>query len=169
MRATRSNYWIIAITLFALVGQGLLTNDSLMIPMAHANMAQQTVPSDRHASDDLANDNLAQQALSAQTDAATNTTAALPHKTMKNCHENVANMVNDVDEPISASLPQTSCCNGAGFCSLDCHHCLTISLIANLIDMQLPMSKIPIHSTPITMVVNRVSIAFPPAFRPPIA
>jgi len=40
MRAKQSNYWIIIITLFALVGQGLLTNDSLMVPMAHAEMAQ---------------------------------------------------------------------------------------------------------------------------------
>jgi hypothetical protein len=118
MRATLSNYWIIAMTLLALVGQGSLT------------------------------------------------TAAMPKKATKNCHDN---MVNDVNEPISASAPQTSCCDSSGFCSLDCHHCLTISLVANLIDIQLPMASTPIHSTSITMVVNRVSIAFPPAFRPPIA
>ncbi len=161
MRATLSNYWIIAMTLLALVGQGLLTNDSFMVPMAHAKMAQQTAPSDRHAHDDLA-----QQSMSVKTDRATNTTAAMPQKATKNCHDN---MVNDVNDPISASAPQTSCCDGSGFCSLDCHHCLTISLVANLIDIQLPMASTPIHSTSITMVVNRVSIAFPPAFRPPIA
>ncbi|AZG75040.1 hypothetical protein [Shewanella livingstonensis] len=125
----------------------MLTNDSLMVPTAHANMAQQS--------------------LSVTTDSATNTPSS--HKDMKNCHDNVDNLVNNVNNTVTASLPQTGCCDDAGFCSLDCHHCLTISLVANLIDMQLTMSNTPINSTPITMVVNRVSIAFPPAFRPPIA
>ena len=148
MRAKQSNYWIIAITLFALVGQGLLTNDSLMVPMAHAEMAQ---------------------TMSAQTDKTTNTTSAMSHKAMKNCHDDMQNAVNDVDEPIATKLPQNSCCNGSGFCSLDCNHCLTISFTANLIDIPLATTNIPVYSAPLAMVVNHVSIAFPPAFRPPIA
>jgi len=90
MRAKQSNYWIIIITLFALVGQGLLTNDSLMVPMAHAEMAQK---------------------MSANTD--TNTTTTMIHGAMKNCHD-MPSAVNNVDESIAASLPQTSCCNGSG-------------------------------------------------------
>ncbi|KVX01990.1 CopL family metal-binding regulatory protein [Shewanella frigidimarina] len=148
MRAKQSNYWIIVITLFALVGQGLLTNDSLMVPMAHAEMTQ---------------------ALSSQTDKITNTTSTMSHKAMKNCHDNMQNTVNDVDEPIAAKLPQNSCCNGSGFCSLDCNHCLTISFTANLIDIPLVTTHIPVYSAPLAMAVSRVSIAFPPAFRPPIA
>ncbi|MGI2112808.1 CopL family metal-binding regulatory protein [Shewanella frigidimarina] len=148
MRAKQSNYWIIVITLFALVGQGLLTNDSLMVPMAHAEMTQ---------------------ALSAQTDKITNTTSTMSHKAMKNCHDNMQNIVNDMDEPIAAKLPQNSCCNGSGFCSLDCNHCLTISFTANLIDIPLVTTHIPVYSAPLAMAVSRVSIAFPPAFRPPIA
>ncbi len=145
MRAKQSNYWIIIITLFALVGQGLLTNDSLMVPMAHAEMAQK---------------------MSANTD--NTTTAMTMHGAMKNCHD-MPSAVNNVDESIAASLPQTSCCNGSGVCSPDCNHCLTISFTANLIDMPLAMLNIPVYPAPLAMVVNRVSIAFPPAFRPPIA
>lgn len=148
MRATLSNFWIITITLFALVGQGLMTNDSLMVPMSHVEMAQ---------------------TISTQTDKTTDTTSAITHKAMTDCHDNVPNIVNGVDESSNTPVPQTSCCNGSGFCSIDCNHCLTISLVANLIDIQLPITNIPIFSAPITMVVNRVSIAFPPAFRPPIA
>ncbi|QDE29708.1 MULTISPECIES: hypothetical protein [Shewanella] len=149
MKAKLSNYWIITITLFALVGQGLLTNDSLMVPMANAQMTQLT--------------------MSTQTDDATDTTVSMSHKAMINCHDNVSNIVNNIDESVTSSLPKASCCNGSGFCSIDCNHCLTISLVANLIDIQLPITNIPLFSAPITMVVNRVSIAFPPAFRPPIA
>jgi hypothetical protein len=166
MRATLSNYWIIAITLFALVGQGVLINDSFMVPMAHAKMVQQTVPSNMLANNDLDGDKLAHQTMSAQTDRASNTTAAMPQKATKNCHDN---MVNDVNEPIRASAPQTSCCDGSGLCSLDCHHCLTISFTANLIDIQLALTNVPVNATQITMLVNHFSIAFPPAFRPPIA
>ncbi|MGX9460703.1 hypothetical protein ACWXWU_05590 [Shewanella sp. A14] len=147
MRVKLSKYWIIAITLFALVGQGLMTNDSLMVPMSHAEMTPQTISTN--------NDSHHQTAMS--------------HQSMKNCHDNMPNIISDVDEAITASLPQSSCCNGSGFCSLDCNHCLTISFTANLIDVQLPITHIPVYSAPTTMIANHISIAFPPAFRPPIA
>ena len=149
MRATLSNYWIITITLFALVGQGLITNDSLMVPMAHAQMTQEKI--------------------SAQTNTATDATLPMPHKAMTDCHDNAPNLLNNVDESNNTPPPKTGCCNGSGFCSIDCNHCLTISLVANLIDIQQPMINIPIFPAPISMVVNRISIAFQPAFRPPIA
>jgi len=168
MRATLSNYWVIAMTLFALVGQGVLTNDSFMVPMAHAKMVQQTAPLNMLANHDLDGDKLAHDTMSAQTQGLTSSTTATPHQAMKNCHDNMP-IANDVDQPITASLAQTSCCSGSGSCSLDCNHCLTISFTANLIDIQLALTKVPVNATQITMLVNHVSIVSPPAFRPPIA
>lgn len=146
MQKTLKNYWIIAFTLLALVGQGLLANGSSMVPIEH----QQSHMVTQAQSD--GSDNKMQMASMQNASA------------MTDCH---GNMLSD-QKPLQADN-SNSCCNGLGGCSIDCNHCLTITFTADLSDIQLDIANAPANPAPLTATINSFSVDFPPAFRPPIA
>jgi len=144
MQKTLKNYWLITLTLFALVGQGLLANGSSMVPMDHQSSHMMT------------------QVLSNSSDVPM--TPMLHASAMTDCHGNMVS-----DPQLQQVDNSNSCCNGLGGCSIDCNHCLTISFTADLSDIQLDIANAPANPAPLTATLNSFSVDFPPAFRPPIA
>ena len=144
----------------------MLANGGSMVPVAHAKMTE--------------------QALLQPSDMSDNHTPASTAELTTDCHGNVISAaVNSTSHPFSTSnnahqmaiqddasflaKSDNNCCDGLGGCSLDCNHCLTISLTADLMDMPLVIANDSVNLIPVFMSVNRLSIDFPPAFRPPIA
>ncbi|QIR15904.1 hypothetical protein [Shewanella aestuarii] len=172
MNAFLAKYWIIGLTLFALVGQGMLANGGSMVPVAHANMDEQALVESSDMSDGYSLVSSSEQA----TDCHGNVISAVV--TPINHSVNSTNSIDSKDnvhlmavqnESDQQTQSETNCCNGAGGCSLDCNHCLTITLTADMMDMPLLIANDSVNIMPVFMGVNRLSIDFPPAFRPPIA
>ncbi|UJF22390.1 hypothetical protein [Shewanella sp. OMA3-2] len=150
MHKTLKNYWIIAFTLLALVGQGLMANGSSMVPMTHADLVMTLQNDDNHQMMTMASVTpLAKQSV-------------FISQSMTDCHGGQRANI----DPQTAN--SNNCCNGLGGCSIDCNHCLTISFTAGLIDMQLDIANAPANPAPIAVALNSFSVDFPPAFRPPI-
>ncbi|MCL1142825.1 hypothetical protein [Shewanella gaetbuli] len=159
MRKAIKQYWIVAITLFTLVGQGLLANGSSMVPVMdaehhQAQMVNEQFGLDDSLSSDLNSDSNSQLNMAMLADSSQQTT---------DCHGNAVAAV------VSQNSDSNGCCNGMGGCSVDCNHCLTISFTADITEQNLDIARAMNNTNPSTAIVDGFSVDFPPAFRPPIA
>lgn len=141
MNRTLSRYILVTITMLALLGQGVLSNGHAMV---------MSVMNDT----DMMQNMPVQQPQMMTAD-------------MK-CHDTEpTETINCCDDK---SLPNAQhCCDGVGNCQSDCHHCLTISITANLLNIKSwPEFSVP-ELAMATPMPHFHSISLTTELRPPIA
>ncbi|WP_144211541.1 hypothetical protein [Shewanella donghaensis] len=165
MSAKLSHQIIVFITLFAILGQGLITNGYAMVanPMTHSATDSVTVDSMGKIStsdhQQLMPSSTVKQDTNAM-DCHSSMSGKMPQKTSHCC---------DDDAMLKSKSTSKSCCDGQAGCAIDCGHCMTISMTGHLLSFDIVLAKAVNSKADATSLPHFFYHKTLPAFRPPIS
>lgn len=164
MSAKLSHQIIIFITLFAILGQGLITNGYAMVanPMTHS--ATDSVTADSISK--MPTSDHQQEVPSAIVKQDTNAmdchslmSEKMPPKSAHCCDDNAMR---------KSQSTAKNCCDGEAGCAIDCGHCMTISMTGHLLSFDIVLAKAVNNKADATSLPHFFYHKTLPAFRPPI-
>ncbi|WP_076538192.1 hypothetical protein [Shewanella sp. UCD-KL21] len=147
---------IVFITLFAILGQGLITNGYAMVanPLVHS-------PAEMLMSNDnTSQTNLKQSKSTEKPNCHSSMTEQAPQKTTHCC---------DDSSMLQSKKADQSCCDSQNGCAIDCGHCITISMTGHLLTFDILLAKAVNSKADATAVPHFFFHKPLPAFRPPIS
>lgn len=141
------HHTLIALTLLAMLSQGMLSNGSFMVGKAQAHEAMMS---------------------------GSNHSQMMNEENGASCHteRQMTNTSHCCDsEQIAQALPADaqSCCNGSGYCQSDCSHCLVISVTGTLFETTSWPGFSPSELALATQMPHFHSISIAKDIKPPIA
>ncbi|MCC4833854.1 hypothetical protein LMH66_14515 [Shewanella sp. 10N.7] len=155
MSVKLSHHIIIFFALFALLGQGLVTNGYAMVAMPMTHIV------DKEPTSDAATEDVESATMDCHQQVSTNIPSIIDsNKQSKHCCDSITDI---------AQTEPSSCCDSVAGCSLDCSHCMKISMTGHMQNVDIIIAKslnIKAEATKLPHFFYHQTL---PAFKPPIA